>query len=73
MALGSPQRAQRSGDQLRASGSMLDLVGVGLAVKAIMNHHPLLGVFAADLLVGLGRRRCGPRPELNKKSVGLRS
>jgi hypothetical protein len=52
---------------------MLDLVGVGLAVRATMNHHPLLGVFAADLLVGLGRRRCGPRPELNKKSVGLRS
>src|SRR5918994_4862690 len=41
-------------------------------VRAKMNDEPLFGVFAPDLLVGLGWRRRRPRPDLNKKSVGLR-
>jgi hypothetical protein len=34
---------------------MLDLVGMGLTIGAIVDNEALLGVFPADLLVDLGR------------------
>lgn len=71
VAFGGAQRMQRSGDQLRASRSMLDLVSVRLTIRTKMDDETLLGVSAADLLVDLGRGRRGPRPDFNEKRVAL--
>jgi hypothetical protein len=51
---------------------VLDLERVRQAVQPVVDDQPVLGVFAADLLVDFGRRRRRPRPELDQERVGLR-
>jgi CBS domain-containing protein len=61
-------RATRSG----RSEACSILERVRHTVRPVVNDQPVLGIFAADLLVDLGRRRGGPGPKLDQKRVSLR-
>jgi predicted RNA-binding protein with PUA-like domain len=51
------QRGEGARDQVGALRSVLDLERVGQAVRPIVNNQPVLGIFAAALLVDLSGRR----------------
>ena len=66
------RRAESARDQVRSLRSVLDLERVRPSVRSVMDDQALLGIFAADLVVDLSRRRGGPRPELDQERIGLR-